>query len=390
MFANQVLVQAATVSLLTTAERTALWDVITGRLNVEGPAWKEQVEWKNLWNVHVCSAHKHNGLLVVEAAQMGSGANSDRQLDMRIDFKFANRVLLQPATESTLTTAERTALWDEITGTPQRRSLLAVEATRTGGGANSDQQLDMRIDFKFANRVLLQPATDSTLTAAERTALWDKITGGGANSDQQLDMKIDFKFANRVLLQPATESTLTTAKRTALWDVITGQPAGGGGGADNLDSHLVLIDFMFANRVLLQPATESTLTAAKRTALWDKITATESTLTAAKRTALWDKITGQPAGGGGGADNLDSHLVLIDFMFANRVLIQAATESTLTTAERTALWDVITSCLNLEGTIWKEWIEWKNLWNAHVCSTCKHDGQLVVEAARTDGGANSD
>ncbi|KAM7309474.1 hypothetical protein ISCGN_013105 [Ixodes scapularis] len=80
--------------------------------------------------------------------------------------------------------------------------------------------------------------------------------------------------------------------------------------------------------------------------------------------------------------------MLIDYMFSNRVLVRAATESTLTTAERTALWDVITGRLNAEGPAWKERVEWKNLWNARVCSARKHDGLLAVEAARTGGGAN--
>ncbi|CAN7950657.1 unnamed protein product [Ixodes pacificus] len=71
MFSNRVLVRAATESTLTTAERTALWDVITGRLNAEGPAWKERVEGKNLWNARVCAARKHDGLLAVEAARTG-------------------------------------------------------------------------------------------------------------------------------------------------------------------------------------------------------------------------------------------------------------------------------------------------------------------------------
>ncbi|KAM7306228.1 hypothetical protein ISCGN_009965 [Ixodes scapularis] len=53
---------------------------------------------------------------------------SDRQLDMLIDYMFANRVLVRAATESTLTTAERTAL--------KHNRLLAVEAARTGGGPN--------------------------------------------------------------------------------------------------------------------------------------------------------------------------------------------------------------------------------------------------------------
>ncbi|CAN8008683.1 unnamed protein product, partial [Ixodes pacificus] len=75
MFSNRVLVRAATESTLTTAERTALWDVITGRLNAEGPAWKERVEWKNLWNARVCAVRKHDGLLAVEAARTGGGAN---------------------------------------------------------------------------------------------------------------------------------------------------------------------------------------------------------------------------------------------------------------------------------------------------------------------------
>ncbi|KAG0424872.1 hypothetical protein HPB47_027939 [Ixodes persulcatus] len=80
--------------------------------------------------------------------------------------------------------------------------------------------------------------------------------------------------------------------------------------------------------------------------------------------------------------------MLIDYMFSNRVLVRAATESTLTTAERTALWDVITGRLNAEGPAWKERVEWKNLWNARVCAARKHDGLLAVEAARTGGGAN--
>lgn len=41
--------------------------------------------------------------------------------------------------------------------------------------------------------------------------------------------------------------------------------------------------------------------------------------------------------------------MLIDYMFANQLLDQAATESTFTTAEGTTLWDVITDCLNMEG-----------------------------------------
>ncbi|KAG0438400.1 hypothetical protein HPB47_017028 [Ixodes persulcatus] len=80
--------------------------------------------------------------------------------------------------------------------------------------------------------------------------------------------------------------------------------------------------------------------------------------------------------------------MLIDYIFSNRVLVRAATESTLTTAERTALWDVITGRLNAEGPAWKERVEWKNLWNARVCAARKHDGLLAVEAARTGGGAN--
>ncbi|KAM7302089.1 hypothetical protein ISCGN_017606 [Ixodes scapularis] len=80
--------------------------------------------------------------------------------------------------------------------------------------------------------------------------------------------------------------------------------------------------------------------------------------------------------------------MLIDYMFANRVLVRAATESTLTTAERTALWDVITGRLNAEGPAFKERVEWKNFWNARVCSARKHDGLLAVEAARTGGGPN--
>ncbi|CAN7950271.1 unnamed protein product, partial [Ixodes hexagonus] len=76
-------------------------------------------------------------------------------------------------------------------------------------------------------------------------------------------------------------------------------------------------------------------------------------------------------------------------MCENRVLVRAATESTLTQSERTVLWDVITERLNQEVPADTDCAEWKNFWNARVCAASKHDGLLALEAARTGGGRNS-
>ncbi|CAN7947092.1 unnamed protein product [Ixodes hexagonus] len=76
MCENRVLVRAATESKLTQSERAALWDVITKRLNQEGPADNDRTEWKHFWNARVCAARKHDGLLALEAARTGGGRNS--------------------------------------------------------------------------------------------------------------------------------------------------------------------------------------------------------------------------------------------------------------------------------------------------------------------------
>ncbi|CAN8002272.1 unnamed protein product [Ixodes hexagonus] len=75
MCTNRVLVRAATESPLTQSERAALRDVITERLNQEGPADKDRTEWKNFWNARVCAARKHDGLLALEEARTGGGRN---------------------------------------------------------------------------------------------------------------------------------------------------------------------------------------------------------------------------------------------------------------------------------------------------------------------------
>lgn len=84
---------------------------------------------------------------------------------------------------------------------------------------------------------------------------------GSSCSERQLDMLIDYMFANRVLVRAATESMLTTAQRTALLNVeghawkepvdektflkcpcafraYARRPACGGGGADCRCAHL--------------------------------------------------------------------------------------------------------------------------------------------------------